>query len=81
MVHSSHAQSTAAVADDSSVGSQGSKLSSTSGSVHQSISSPDLPTAEAPPPPSSNGFVSVGKISFNLKDVIGKGCEGTFVYR
>ena len=26
-------------------------------------------------------FVTVGKITFNLKDVIGRGCEGTVVYR
>lgn len=30
---------------------------------------------------SSSGLVSVGKISFNVRDVIGKGCEGTFVYK
>lgn len=23
----------------------------------------------------------IGKISFNAKDVIGRGCEGTFVYK
>ncbi|XP_073245548.1 serine/threonine-protein kinase/endoribonuclease IRE1-like [Porites lutea] len=28
-----------------------------------------------------NSFVSVGKISFSLKDVLGRGCEGTVVYK
>ncbi len=29
----------------------------------------------------SNGVVSVGKISFDSTSVLGKGCEGTFVYK
>ena len=27
------------------------------------------------------GYVQVGKIVYNPKDVLGHGCEGTFVYR
>ncbi|XP_020626094.1 serine/threonine-protein kinase/endoribonuclease IRE1-like [Orbicella faveolata] len=34
-----------------------------------------------PPPENLNNFVSVGKISFSLKDVLGRGCEGTVVYK
>ncbi|XP_076451034.1 serine/threonine-protein kinase/endoribonuclease IRE1-like [Babylonia areolata] len=29
----------------------------------------------------TNGHVQIGKITFNPKDVLGHGCEGTFVYR
>ena len=29
----------------------------------------------------TDSFVSVGKISFSLKDVLGRGCEGTVVYK
>uniref|UniRef100_T1INI5 non-specific serine/threonine protein kinase n=1 Tax=Strigamia maritima TaxID=126957 RepID=T1INI5_STRMM len=29
----------------------------------------------------SNGHMKIGKIVFDPKDIIGKGCEGTFVYR
>lgn len=29
----------------------------------------------------ANGHVEIGKITFNPKDVLGHGCEGTFVYR
>ncbi|XP_012535031.2 serine/threonine-protein kinase/endoribonuclease IRE1 [Monomorium pharaonis] len=28
-----------------------------------------------------NGLVKVGKITFNTEEVLGKGCEGTFVYK
>uniref|UniRef100_A0A1B0BLV8 non-specific serine/threonine protein kinase n=1 Tax=Glossina palpalis gambiensis TaxID=67801 RepID=A0A1B0BLV8_9MUSC len=28
-----------------------------------------------------NGYVRIGKISFNSNEVLGKGCEGTFVFR
>lgn len=34
-----------------------------------------------PAPDNLNSFVSVGKISFSLKDVLGRGCEGTVVYK
>jgi serine/threonine-protein kinase/endoribonuclease IRE1 len=27
------------------------------------------------------GFIRIGKIMFNPQDVLGHGCEGTFVYR
>lgn len=29
----------------------------------------------------ANGLVKVGKITFNPEQLLGKGCEGTFVYR
>jgi len=29
----------------------------------------------------STGYYVIGKISFSTKDIIGRGCEGTFVYR
>ena len=28
-----------------------------------------------------DGLVKVGKITFNTEQVLGKGCEGTFVYK
>ncbi|GFR93988.1 serine/threonine-protein kinase/endoribonuclease ire-1 [Elysia marginata] len=42
----------------------------------KSHSSADFKTGEV----LSDGFLRVGKIEFNPKDVLGHGCEGTFVY-
>lgn len=29
----------------------------------------------------TDNLISVGKISFSLKDILGRGCEGTMVYK
>lgn len=44
-------------------------------------SSQKIDNPNEPPFENLNSFVSVGKISFSLKDVLGRGCEGTVVYK
>lgn len=52
-------------------GSRSSQHSSYGSNNHVTAVSEELP----------NGLVKVGKITFHPEQLLGKGCEGTFVYR
>lgn len=41
-----------------------------------SVTKDTLPVSVVP-----DGYVQVGKIVYNPKEVLGHGCEGTFVYK